>query len=207
MSQIHNTVRDVSRSLKQLEKNAMVSRPVATKRVGYLLGFFSELGSMGCPFSSSFIFGLGPRFFGSGFGSGSFFSLKEIDPVTILQGQSQRYGYRTWSDRLHTLAFLLSATVPIVTGVIQNIKNNDRAIFLFIDENSRIRIRIRYSEVRIREYGSVPNVRFRIRNNACYTIKQFLHFHSKRCAMFENFPKRKCPQYRYVIIYRNLVTR
>ncbi len=102
-------------------------------------------------------------------------------------------------DRLHTLAFLLSATVPIVTGVIQNIKNNDRAIFLFIDENSRIRIRIRYSEVRIREYGSVPNVRFRIRNNACYTIKQFLHFHSKRCYMFENFPKRKCPEYSIII--------
>jgi hypothetical protein len=31
---------------------------------------------MGWPFSSSFIFGLGPRFFGSGFGSGSFFSLQ-----------------------------------------------------------------------------------------------------------------------------------
>jgi len=69
----------------------MVSLTVATKRVGYLLGFFSELGSMGWPFSSSFIFGLGPRFFGSGFGSGSFFSLQEINPVTILPDQSQRY--------------------------------------------------------------------------------------------------------------------
>jgi hypothetical protein len=156
MSQIHNTVRDVSRSLKQLEKNAMVSRTFATKRVGYLLGFFSELGSMGCPFSSSFILGLGPRFFGSGFGSGSFFSLHMAKKTCY--NPSRPVTEVPVPDRLHTLAFLLSATVPIVTGVIQNIKNNDRAIFLFIDEISRIRIRIRYSEVRIREYGSVPNV-------------------------------------------------
>ncbi len=91
-TQIQNTLE----SLKLLENNAIVSQTAATRRVRYLLGFFSELGSMGCPFSSSFILGLGPRFFGSGFGSGSFFSLQEIDPVTILQDQSQRYRYHTW---------------------------------------------------------------------------------------------------------------